>query len=109
KAEPSAAKALSGRSIGLAELLEQLDLLLRSHANAGISNGKFDPVASVCHPARPQRDLALLGELKGIAQQVEQYLPQPHRVDGEGAEVLLRFDQQAVLVLLGELASRADH
>src|SRR5262249_2207556 len=48
-------------------------------------------------------------ELKGIAQQVEQYLPQPHGVDGEGAEVLLRFDQQAVLVLLGELASRADH
>src|SRR5215469_848207 len=31
-------------------------------------------------------------------QQVEQYLPQPHGVDGEGAEVVLRFNQQAVLV-----------
>src|SRR5262249_30014959 len=60
-------------------------------------------------PARPQRDLPLLGELKGIAQQVEQYLPQPHGVDGEGAEAVLRFDQQAVLGLLGGLASRADH
>jgi hypothetical protein len=43
---------------------------------------------------RPQRDLAFLGELKGVAQQIEQYLPQPHGVDGEGAEVFLPFDQQ---------------
>jgi hypothetical protein len=34
--EPRAAEALSGRGIGLAELLEQLRLLLRRHANAGI-------------------------------------------------------------------------
>src|SRR5262249_27408377 len=38
KAEPRAAEALSGRGIGLAELLEQLSLLLRCHANAGVSD-----------------------------------------------------------------------
>src|SRR5262245_49526021 len=38
KAEPRAAEALGGRGIGLAELLEQLGLLLRSHANAGVSD-----------------------------------------------------------------------
>ena len=36
-----------------------------------------------------QHDLALLGELAGIAQEVEQDLPQPHGIDGEGAEVRL--------------------
>ena len=70
---------------------------------------KLDPVAAVAHPARPQLDLALLRELAGIAQQIEQDLPQPHRVDGQSAEVLLRVDDQAVLVLLGELARGADH
>ena len=58
---------------------EQLRLLLRRHADAGIGDGKLDPAAAVADPARPQRDLALLGELAGIAQEIEQDLPQPHR------------------------------
>src|SRR5262249_40165504 len=66
----------------------------RCHADPGVGHGKLDPLLTVGDPPRPQRDLALLGELKGIAQQIEQYLPQPHGVDGEGAEVVLRFDQQ---------------
>ena len=78
------------------------------HADAGVGHGKLDPVASVDHPSRPQLDLALLGELAGIAQQVEQDLPQPHGVHGERAEVVLGFDDEAVLVLLGELARGAD-
>src|SRR5262249_14108013 len=63
KAEPRAAEALSGRGIGLAELLEQLSVLLRSHANAGVSDRELDPVATVGDPTRPQPDLAFLGEL----------------------------------------------
>src|SRR5262249_1433425 len=82
KAEPRAAEALSGRPIGLAELLEQLSLLLRSHANAGVGDGELDEGAAIAHLARLQLDLTLFGELAGIAQQVEQDLPQPHRVDG---------------------------
>src|SRR6516225_9363292 len=77
KAEPRPAKALCGRGIGLAKLLEQLSLLLRSHANAGVSDRELDPVATVGNPARPQPDLAFLRELAGIAQQIEQYLSQP--------------------------------
>src|SRR5262245_58468687 len=63
KAEPRAAEALGGRGIGLAELLEQLGLLLRSHANAGVSDCELDPLAPVRHLAHPQSDLALLREL----------------------------------------------
>src|SRR5215471_8977553 len=63
KAEPRAAKAVSGGGIGLRELLEQLGLLFGGHADAGVGDRKLDPVASVGAPARPQPDLARFGEL----------------------------------------------
>src|SRR5262249_38850902 len=78
KAEPCAAEALSGRGIGLGELLEQLSLLLRTHADAGVGDGKLDEVAAIAHLACRKLDLARFGEFAGIAQQVEQDLPQPH-------------------------------
>jgi len=65
-------------------------------------------IQTVGDPARPQTDLALFGELAGIAQQVEQDLPQPHGIHGQWAEALLALDDQAILVLLGKLARRAD-
>jgi len=74
KPEARAAETLPGRPVGLSELLEQLRLLLRRHANAAISHGKLNPVAPVSRPARPQRDLAVFGELTGVAEQVEQNL-----------------------------------
>src|SRR5262249_15405018 len=46
--------------------------------------------------------------LQGVAQEIEQDLLEPHRVRGERAQVLLRFDNEAVLVLLGELTGGAD-
>src|SRR5262245_39458634 len=55
----------------------------------GIRDRKLDPVVPVCHLARPQRDLALFGELAGIAQEIEQDLLEPHGVRGERAHVLL--------------------
>src|SRR5262249_43207581 len=106
--EPSAAETLRGRGISLAELLEQFCLLLRSHADAAVRDRKLDPAASVGDSARSQRDLTFLGELAGIAQQVEQNLPQPHGVHGQRAEVLLGVDDEAVLVLLGKLSGGAD-
>src|SRR5439155_13340986 len=78
KAEPRAAEALRGRGISLAELLKQLCLLLRGHADAGVGDGELDEVAAIAHLACRKPDLASLGKLKGIAQQVEQDLPQPH-------------------------------
>src|SRR5215471_854833 len=56
KAEPRA-KTLNGRGVSLAELLEQLCLLLRSHANASVSDGELNPAASVGDPTRLQLDL----------------------------------------------------
>src|SRR5262249_51873394 len=100
KPEPRTAEALSGRGIGLTEVLEQLSLLVRSHADSCVGDRELDPVATVSDPARLQPDLALFGELAGIAQQVEQYLPQPHGVHGQCAEVLLGVNHEVVLVLL---------
>src|SRR5215813_4050376 len=108
EAETGAAEALSGRGVSLAELLEQLCLLLRRHANAGIDHRQLDPIASIGHLARLQLDLTLFGELAGIVQQVEQYLPQPHGVHGEDTQVLLGVDNETVLVLLGKLSGGAN-
>src|SRR6516165_2744751 len=89
EAATGSAEALRGRGISLAELLEQLRLLLRRHANASIRDGELDPVAAVNHPSRSQRDFALFGELAGVAQQVEQYLLESHGVRDEPAQILL--------------------
>src|SRR5262249_24865282 len=60
EAKPGAAKLLGGRPIGLADLLEQLCLLLRCHADAGVSDRELNPVATVGDPARPPPDLPFL-------------------------------------------------
>src|SRR5262249_51532599 len=108
KAEARAAEALSGRGVSLAGLLQQLCLFLRRHANASVSDGELNPAASVGDPTCLQLDLTLFGELAGIAQQVEQYLPQPHGVHGEDTQVLLGVDNETVLVLLRKLSGGAD-
>src|SRR5215831_20330356 len=58
KAEAGAAEALSGRSVGLAECLEQLSLLLGRHANAGVGDSERDEAAAIAHPACRKLDLA---------------------------------------------------
>src|SRR5215813_6053228 len=106
--EPRSPEALSGRGIGLAELLEQLCLLLRGHPDAGVGDGELDDVAAIAHFACRKLDLARFGELTRIAQQVQKYLPQPHGVHRQCAEVLLDFNDEAVLILLGKLSRGAD-
>src|SRR5262249_2347370 len=59
KAEPGAAVAPRGGAVGLGEFLEQLALLLRRHADAGIGHRKLDPVAAVGDFPDPQLHLAL--------------------------------------------------
>src|SRR5262249_26254541 len=54
----------------------------------GIRDRKLDPVAAVCDLTRLELDFALLGELAGVAQQIEQNLPQPHGIDRDRAQVL---------------------
>ena len=76
------------------------------HADAGVGDRELDKSAAIAHLACRKLDLAFLGELAGIAQEVEQYLPQPHGVHGQCAEVLLGVNDEAVLVLLGKLSAR---
>src|SRR5215813_13782369 len=54
RAKACPAVAARGEGIGLGEILKQFCLLLRRHADAGIGNGKLDPVASVGHLAHSQ-------------------------------------------------------
>src|SRR5262249_39657565 len=106
--EPRSPEALRGRGIGLAELLEQLCLLLRGHPDAGVGGGELDDVAAIAHFACRKLDLARFGELTRIAQQVQEYLPQPHGVHRQCAEVLLDFNDEAVFFFFGKLSPSAD-
>src|SRR6516225_4805300 len=71
KAEPGPAETLRGRGISLAELLEQLCLLLRSHADTGVGDGELDEVAAVAHFACRKFDFARFGELARITEEIE--------------------------------------
>src|SRR5262245_44162103 len=63
KAQSSAAEVLRGRGIGLGELFEQLCLLLRSHADAGVGDSELDEGTAIAHLACRKLDLARFGEL----------------------------------------------
>src|SRR5215470_4118171 len=108
KAEACATEILRGRGIGLAELLEQLGLLLRRHADAGVGDGELDKATAIAHLACRKLDLARFGELARIAEEIEKDLPQPHGVHGEDTQVLLGVDSETVLVLLGKLSGGPD-
>src|SRR5438552_573093 len=69
KPKPRAAVALCRRGLGLGKFLKQLGLLLGRHADTSIHNGELEPAASVRHFLHPQSDVALLGELAGIAEE----------------------------------------
>jgi hypothetical protein len=64
--EPRSPEALSGGGIGLAELLEQLSLLLRGHADAGIGDREFDEVAAIAHLGTKKMPRLGLGACRGI-------------------------------------------
>src|SRR5262249_60303089 len=66
EAEPGAAEALSGRGIGLGELLEKLCLLLRCHADTGVGDGEAAEAAAIAPLACRKLDRARFGELARI-------------------------------------------
>src|SRR5262245_28495672 len=68
QSEPGAAEALRGGCFGLRKFCEQLRLLFGGHPDAGVGDRDLNPVASIDEPSRLELDLALLGELAGIAQ-----------------------------------------
>ena len=101
KAQAGAAVSAGRRCVGLGEFRENLGELLGRHADAGIGHAHRiagnlawrDSGDSQCH--RPA-----LGELAGVAEEVEQHLAQAHLVaaHGRGAQVALEREPIGILV-----------
>src|ERR1019366_8137181 len=72
--EPGAAEAPVRGAVGLAEGLEDRLVLLRRDPDPGVAHGELDAVADA---ANRERDLAGLGELEGVREQVLQDLLEP--------------------------------
>ena len=110
--EPQASAAvLAGRRrIRLHELLKQPAHLLGRHADAGIRHTHDDPVAFPARLAsRLQHDLAALGELAGIAQEVEHDLPQPDCVGPHPAQTVGQTDLEPIAVPFRQRLGRFRH
>jgi hypothetical protein len=81
EAKASSAVFASRGCIGLGEFLEQFAHLLRRHADASVADRDGDPVAATFLPLScVDGDGAVVGELVGVAHEVQQRLPQPHLV-----------------------------
>ena len=82
QAQAAAAVLAGGRAVGLGEGLEQAPDLLRAHADAGVGHREFERHAAVVALQQFDRhdDFAALGELDGVAGEVDQHLSQAQRV-----------------------------
>ena len=104
QAEAGAAVFGGNAGVRLSELVEQGLLRFLADAHAGVGDGDLDQVAvPSLAPPQTQRDLAVVRELGGIADQVEQRLPhlggiEAHLAQGLGAAV----DDERVGVLGGQ-------
>ena len=101
-----AVPARRGR-VGLGEGLEQPRELLGRHADARVAHAEHHPVLAVGRLAgHRQRDRPALGELAGVAQEVEQGLAHLRQVRVHRADLVGAAHVQAVGVLRGQ---RLDH
>ena len=88
QAQPGAAVLAGGGHVGLGEGLEQFRRLLRGHADAGVAHGELELhlLAGVFEQFDLEPDLALLGELDRVVDEVGEDLAEPERI----AEQILR-------------------
>src|SRR4029079_14641071 len=99
--EPESRAAIfpRGRRVDLREVLEQAARLLRGHPDPGVADPEANPFAAVVRLAQcVEPNGPTLGELAGVAQEVEQDLPQPGQVAPDHAEVwrVIRLQRVAV-------------
>ena len=97
--QAGATEAAGGGAVGLDEALEEIGLVRGGDADAGVLNldAQVVGVGPVGDGQDAQDDLALFGELDGVAQQVEDDLAQAHGVavgaaGGGGIEVEDEFE-----------------
>src|SRR5262249_19022554 len=99
EAEARAALGLGKRAVDLVELLEDSTLLIKRYARPGI--GHRDGEMAVAR-ARGDADFARVGELDGIAHQVEQHLREALFVSEPDRERLVHGRLERELLVLGE-------
>ena len=82
QAQPGAAVLARGGHVGLRERLEQLRRLLRRHADAGVAHGELELhlLAGALEQFDVEPDLAALGELDGVVDEVGQDLAEAERI-----------------------------
>ena len=103
EAEAGAAILAGGGRVGLAEGLEEPAELLRGHADAGVDDRKLDGVIEhTGHAGDADGDGAVLGELAGVAHQVEEHLPELGGVGVHRADAGRAFDLERVALLADE-------
>src|SRR3954466_9230876 len=89
------------RSIGLSKFFEKVVPLLRGNTNAGVGYLKANPVLSVLKfPVNVQSDRAVISKLAGVAEQVEQYLPDFCYIRAHGSDLVSHAYPQCIFVLL---------
>ena len=77
QAEPGAAEAPRGAVVGLRESVEDFRLHRRVHTHAGVAHFDADQVAGgAAGRCNADRDMAALGELQRVADQIAQHLAQ---------------------------------
>ena len=115
EAQAGAAVLARRGHVGLRERLEQLRRLLLRHADAGVAHGELELhlLAGAFEQLDLQPDLAALGELDGVVDEVGQDLAEPQRVAEQmlgnaGRDVGQELEPLVVRLLGGERRDRAD-
>jgi hypothetical protein len=100
----ASAPILPGRGgVGLGKILKQATLLLGRHANTRIGDTEDEPVPTgLCDATHLQRDRALLRELTGITEQVQQTLAHPDWVSVHQVPCVSTMDFERVAITLQE-------
>ena len=108
--ETGAAKAACGGRLGLRKAAEDVGLLLRCDADAGVLNEKLEQGlgGSPFQGAHTHHHLAGFGELDGVGGQVDQHLLQPQIVAQQHARRVGVDIEHHVDVLVAEVG-RQDH
>ena len=99
QAEPRAAVLSRRRGVGLREGLKQRGDLFGGHADAAVADAEGDPARRIGRfPGRFERDRTILGELAGVAEQVQQGLAELGLVGVNRSDVVGAANVQCVAV-----------